>query len=161
MTYIDGINAEAMDEFLAALRSGNYTQTKGVLKLKNGGGHCCLGVATDMFKDKVGITEDDSWAERIRFVATDGVTGFTALMPNSVMDHLGIPDEYRDKGHEDGSILVLAHAGEWDRFADTSRDSRGRELVDVVSLNDRFYKSFAEIADRLEETFKVSQKEEN
>ena len=44
------MNSEWKAKWIAALRSGKYTQAKG--SLKNGGGHCCLGVLCDITKMK-------------------------------------------------------------------------------------------------------------
>lgn len=47
------MNPEVKARWVAALRSGEYKQTKGVLK-KNGG-HCCLGVLCDLYAREAGL----------------------------------------------------------------------------------------------------------
>lgn len=157
MKWMDGINGEAMDQFMVDLRSGEYTQAVGVLYNKSGG-MCCLGVATRTNVEACNMTvKDDIWADRYVFVTPSGQET-TALMPIVVMDYLGIPAEYRQVGSYDGSILVVCDSenqDEWEMAVSHNKDSQGRQLIDVISLNDSLSKSFSEIADRFEATFKI------
>lgn len=58
--------------WLAALRSGEYTQTCGVLK--DGKGHCCLGVLTELYlKDH----PDAYW----KTIDTEIMKGFELIIP--------------------------------------------------------------------------------
>jgi hypothetical protein len=153
--WMAGMNATAMDQFMTDLRSGLFEQARGVLKSSTGG-MCCLGVATDRVKDVVGLKEiTGKVLDRSVYRTQDKGVDTTALMPIVVMDYLGIPHAYRDAYTTDGSILVVAHEGEeWsvhDRIVD------GKPMIDVICLNDNLKKSFAEIADRFEETFKVEE----
>jgi hypothetical protein len=45
-----------MRKVLVALRSGEYTQTKGTLEDEHG--HCCLGVMCDVYQKDTGISVD-------------------------------------------------------------------------------------------------------
>lgn len=153
--WMEGINAEAMDKWMADLRSGEYTQAIGVLRSKEGG-MCCLGVATHTNVEICGITVDDvSWEDRYEYELPNNKST-TALMPVEVMDYLGIPDRYRVGTDYDGSIYVVMNEddeGE-QNFGRNYERIDGRSMVDVVSLNDSFEKTFPEIADRIEATYK-------
>jgi hypothetical protein len=53
------LNEELKAKWIAALRSGEYTQIKGVLRGANGEGHCCLGVLCEVAEMKlVRVGED-------------------------------------------------------------------------------------------------------
>lgn len=150
--WMDGINAQAMDKFMADLRSGEFQQGRALLKTSEG--HlCCLGVATVTNMETCGLAEKEE-----KDGAFDGYSFFDSekrrfrtLMPIVVMDHLGIPEAYREVSWNDGSIYVVHH--EDDETYPVTRE--GRNVVDVVGLNDNDQRTFAEIADRFEETFMV------
>jgi hypothetical protein len=147
--WMDGINTQAMDKFMVDLRSGEFKQGRNVLK-NNREELCCLGVATYTNMDECGLQERDG-IDRAVFFDKDGVT-YTALLPNLVADYLGIPASYRENSHVDGSIFVVAHE---DDITTPHKEVDGRPVVDVIGLNDADKKTFAEIADRFEETFMV------
>lgn len=154
---MNGINGEAMDKFMADLRSGEYSQAVGVLQNKSGD-MCCLGVATRTNVETCGLrVNEDTWADRYVF-STPAGQDTTALMPIVVMNYLGIPEAYRQVGAYDGSILVVTdmeNESEVELSRSYGQDSRGRQLIDVISLNDSLSKSFSDIADRFEATFKI------
>ena len=47
------MNQQIKQQWVAALRSGDYQQTTG--ELRNGSGFCCLGVLTDLYLKEVGV----------------------------------------------------------------------------------------------------------
>lgn len=47
------MNQRIKQQWVAALRSGDYQQTTG--ELRNGSGFCCLGVLTDLYLKEVGV----------------------------------------------------------------------------------------------------------
>lgn len=152
--YIDGINEEAMDAWLKALRSGDYQQAKGMLRSMDGR-FCCLGVATEINADVCNLTVVEG-IDRYRYVASSE-QDFGSLMPVVVMDYLGIPSEYREATLNDGSILVHA---DMENAVEASGSNlykavNGMPMIDVVHLNDSGHNDFNEIADRIEMTFKV------
>jgi len=59
---------EVKAEWVADLRSGNFSQTRGVLCNPIKGGHCCLGVLSEQAVRKGVATKEDD--------VTDGVSGF-------------------------------------------------------------------------------------
>lgn len=71
----DKLRQEVKDKWVAALRSGEYQQTKSVLNDANG--YCCLGVLCDLAsKDGVG-----SWGE-LRPGSQRKFNGYSAFMPS-------------------------------------------------------------------------------
>lgn len=115
------INKEAVKEWVDALRSGNYSQAKE--RLKNDQSFCCLGVACDLFKDRVG----GQWNGNV-FVANGVPNSF--VLPREIADLLGLDD-----------LRPEVICGDF-----------GLEFEEVTSLNDSG-KSFSEIADLLESTY--------
>lgn len=82
------VNKEAIREWVEALESGRYQQTTGTLAQyeENGSvGYCCLGVACDVFKERLNLTQKMA-GHRILFDNT------VASMPFTVSDFLGLPD---------------------------------------------------------------------
>lgn len=55
------MNPEIKAKWVAALRSGEYTQTSGSLKSEDG--HCCLGVLCEISKLETGFGVDENLAE--------------------------------------------------------------------------------------------------
>jgi hypothetical protein len=47
------MRADIKQKWVAALRSGAYEQTEGVLR--NGNGYCCLGVLCDLYSQETGV----------------------------------------------------------------------------------------------------------
>jgi len=82
-----GINQQ---KWVEALRSGDFKQTQGVLKDERG--HCCLGVACEIFKDELKITEEEHLRDGIIFNKTSKV------LPSVLRNHLGLR-------HNNGSAL--------------------------------------------------------
>lgn len=71
------------EEWVAALRSGNYVQTKGRLRDKTG--YCCLGVMCDVFGN--GKWEDDT-----EFVYVSIGKVWTCMPPEELTVHLDLND---------------------------------------------------------------------
>ena len=76
------MNADIKRQWIAALRSGEYQQTRG--RLRNNGGYCCMGVLCDLHaKESGGLwtgSQEDGWAYRF-----EGV-----VLPSVVADWAGI-----------------------------------------------------------------------
>lgn len=141
--WMDGINVEDMEKFLADLRSGKYRQ--GLMRLNAKGEMCCLGVMTEGLKDVCGLRFGHD-----AYVSEDGKS-YYALPPRSVLERLGIPDSHISCIYDttdETNVRLVAHEGEYDYTA-------GEGFVWATHLNDTSGKSFAQIADRFEETFKV------
>jgi hypothetical protein len=102
----------------AALRSGQYVQGYG--QLRQGGGHCCLGVLCDL-------------AAKSGVISWDDIGPGSGFLPGKVVDWAGLAGENaRDP--------ILAH------FPD---DEGADEDAAAASLNDDHF-SFAQIADLID-----------
>jgi hypothetical protein len=141
--YVDGINEENMDKFLAALRSGDYQQARNQLESREGG-FCCLGVACNL-AHKAGVVdrEDTQWGA-IYYNGTSGA------LPEEVGDWLGLPETHRIHGTDSFDVPFFKSGFE-------DRGTEAREYT-AIGLNDGLEKSFVEIADAFEKEFT---KEEN
>ena len=128
---------ELKDKWLAALRSGEYTQGKGWLKYQDNDGivkWCCLGVLAD-------ITDNTKWT-----------VFYPAGIPIDSLKDNRIYYQY-DKPPDDGG---------WVKFGSTSMYTEGlKEPWTLASMNDGSVmpslepKSFLEIADWIEENVEV------
>lgn len=150
--YIDGINEEAMDEFLSALRSGSWAQAQGQLENKRAG-FCCLGVAARLFHQVVGI-------ER-REPSDSGLIWYgdaSGALPSAIADYLGIPEANRtDTSH--GYVVTTTDIkffkqGHVDQAGADDDDWDDDNHQTAISWNDTMGKSFAEIADAFDEEFR-------
>ena len=76
--------------WLEALRSGNYSQARGMLHESPSGGYCCSGVLRDVYRKETGKGRwaSLSWCES--FDACDGDHAFTSLLPRSVVNWAGL-----------------------------------------------------------------------
>lgn len=118
------MKAEIKKKWLEALRSGEYKQTKGVLR--RGNAYCCLGVLSDIYSKEFGV----EWKAH-----------------PSDMDVFNIED---DKGIPPMCIQLWAGLTTPNPLVCTDKISNGRETLS--SLNDRGV-SFEEIADIIEKEF--------
>jgi hypothetical protein len=118
-------NKELVKQWVEALRSGKYEQVKGILRkeLENGYGHCCLGVLCEVIKPLITNSEDLAYLE-------DNLEK-GCYPPLVALKHL------QSKYTNQQLISVL--------MPDNT-------VCAVTTLNDDLNKSFAEIADLLEQT---------
>lgn len=152
--WMDGINGPAMDKFMEDLRSGKYSQTRG--ELFNQYGFCCLGVATDGAAEALGLTKGDTDTYDHGFYKNG--ERFSGMMPRMVAEYLGIPEKHLDNDNCSTTNVYLRASNE-----EVTKELHdwwvteilGFPALTAVMLNDSLGKSFAEIADRFEETFKV------
>jgi len=126
---------EIADKLVSALRSGEYEQASG--RLRNETGHCCLGVLCDLY-------------DKEQIEAGNG-TGWTVVSPSVVYS---VRYEYHgDRGVLPSAVQKWAgmytDSGAYDYDADT-----GVHNDSLAGDNDRGA-SFAEIADFVEEQYKV------
>ena len=135
----DVMNTEIKAQWLAALRSGEYTQTSGALRRENSDGSvgfCCLGVLCEILaKDgKIKYQPEDEYSDLRKYGAgVDGegdfVSGSAFSLPYVVRELVGISTD----------------AGEFE-------DAEGCDRT-LISLNDSQGKAFPEIADYIEKYF--------
>ena len=114
---------EARKTWIEALRSGKYQQGVGQLKALSEEGtfqYCCLGVACEIFKETLNLTEE----EENRGISS--FNGKSSVPPVEIVSLLGLHNEYGDVKKE--------------LFRGTA----------LVSLNDELQLSFEEIAEVLE-----------
>lgn len=89
-------------KWLEALRSGEYQQCKGQLKLGNS--FCCLGVLTDVYikasQEQFGSWNDDTYVE--------DDAKFSEVLPDSVVTWAGLCSDNPKIGYSDGEITHLS-----------------------------------------------------
>lgn len=154
MTYVDGVNAEALDKFLGALESGKYKQGQQRLHTAVYNSMCCLGVATAELGPKCGVEllSLDTWNAPVDISRNYIVSGtgrqYYLLMPPEVTQYLGIPEKFLAVGNAAGDTILVPREEE-DEEHDFDFYTRDEEdMVAVSSLNDNGY-SFTEIARRI------------
>jgi hypothetical protein len=120
------MDIELKNEWLEALRSGEYAQTTGVLKHRETDGslsYCCLGVLAEICDIP---SEIDSYffgvqrAGCYRFVF-DGIGGATNILPDEFQNKIGIDLD---------------------------------QTEELMAMNDEYNQSFEEIADWIEKNIK-------
>lgn len=149
MTYLDGVNAEALDKFLDALESGNYRQGIGRLHTAADGSMCCLGVATNVLGPACGVVLQDVIKNDIsrHYRWEESFAQYHLLMPPPVTALLGIPPNFIERTDNGDILLVPCEEGDDEDNIDFY--PRGDyNMVGVSSLNDNGY-SFTEIARRI------------
>ncbi len=82
-------------DWLSALRSGEYQQVKGTLKTNKG--HCCLGVACEVLKQKLNLVEgvllrEDNDLDHNIFSERFTFNRQSATLPRNVQMSLGLND---------------------------------------------------------------------
>lgn len=81
-----------VQKLLDALRSGEFTQAQG--QLRRGDGHCCLGVACEVYKRETGNGTWTHLDDEPRFVASDHADDWSAhLLPPTVKEWYGFSSE--------------------------------------------------------------------
>ena len=75
-------------KWLAALRSGKYKQTEGMLKNKEG--FCCLGVLCDLYVKSHKATKWDGKNQERNGKKAYAVFGENGIVPKQVMDWAGL-----------------------------------------------------------------------
>jgi hypothetical protein len=129
--YIDGINEENMDAFLAALRSGEFEQGKHHLNAQEK--MCCLGVASELAHRAGAVSKETSGF---------GITsyeGYTGILHPKVGEWLGLPNVI------DGDVPF--HKSGYRPY------TQPYAAITAMGYNDTLNKSFPEIADAFEKEF--------
>lgn len=134
-------NTENMQRFVAALRSGEFTQGIGWLEKTDNDvtKNCCLGVACRVaYRDGVELNPSLNVRKLVEFA------GVVDYMPESVSEWLGLDAEAeRGKaiGGFSGNPLLISEVG------------NPGGLVTASELNDTHKYSFSQIADAFERTY--------
>lgn len=94
------MNAEIKAAWLAALRSGEYAQTR--TNLKDETGYCCLGVLCDLHA-KAGLGK---WGENGYYIPADDYAECSTL-PHAVVRWAGVKDHNPDVyDHDDDRVPI-------------------------------------------------------
>jgi hypothetical protein len=86
-------NEENVQKWIDALRSDEFKQGKGALRLEEDGEvfHCCLGVACELYR-RENPEEVGDWRPTVEFGQTFGILDADAVLPDEVRDWLGLDD---------------------------------------------------------------------
>lgn len=105
------MNADVKKKWVAALRSGDYTQTKGVLLDARTGRSCCLGVLT-LLAEEAGVCSRGETVSnhRVTCVTFDGENN---VLPESVMKWAGVTDQGVRLPSEDRPLWSLNDTACW------------------------------------------------
>ena len=120
------LNPEIKNEWIIALRSGDYKQGKSVLQSEHGT-FCCLGVICDILQKKGVVQMTPDALNRKSYKLKIEVIGDDAILSDGIAQYLGI----------DSDPIVHYFDMKW-------------ELSGLAALNDTGV-SFAEIATLIEE----------
>lgn len=165
------MDTDVKERWVAALRSGEYTQAKGNLKVKLEGdgryGHCCLGVLCDLaaedgiIEPAVWVADTESYTDEDRAsIASGTVSGPVSMVYRDNLDPTDVEREYWQ-----GEVLPLAvqrwaglHAqnpsviipnDSYDPEVDESEEET--QAVELAELNDDQGFSFEDIAYAIEQ----------
>jgi len=113
---------EIAEIWIDALESGEYEQTKGLLKRKDS--YCCLGILCQIsglgeFKQLMG----DKF---FSYILTNGETCSLAALPNEILEWAGMSDMYGNFDKSDGfsTLSILNDSGKTFReIAEIIRDN--------------------------------------
>lgn len=84
------MNPDVKQKWIAALRSGDYKQTREQLRRKNS--YCCLGVLTDLY-DKDKVESKDRWCgDSYSYVNGEAKCKANSILPPPVMEWAGLKE---------------------------------------------------------------------
>ena len=146
---MEKMDAEIKAQWVAALRSGDYRQAKGNLRVdtSTGVGYCCLGVLCDLaekagvvtFLDLKVIESDDPDENDVRAEA-----GYVSIGNEDT--------DYRDNELLPSCVKRWASLNDSNPEVKYDEDGRGYAVREYLSdLNDERNYTFAQIADLVEE----------
>ena len=108
------MNQQIKEKWMNALRSGEYSQTRGYLRTTEG--FCCLGVLCDLYSKETGT----EWVENYELENSSSFLEEFATLPKEVMEWSGLeyPNPYFD--FENGVSLASLNDGgkEFNEIAD-------------------------------------------
>jgi len=139
------MNKDWKTKWTEALRSGEYEQAEGRLHVKPAGdvvgGHCCLGVLTDVYCKETGRT----WEE----VLGDRSVHTVAYLPYEVSTAVEFTDGELDLHGTDGVDVVICP--EADELKGALDHSTASAVNDNYKRGHTGHGSFNDIADAIEE----------
>lgn len=158
--YVEGVNEENMDKFLAALRSGEFNQVNGRLCQMNPEGtpegFCCLGVGSEL----VYQAGDIELTKEVFNTGTRSNPYFRThygteelLAPVELMEWLGIPEGSR-RVEGTGHNIVFFKAHEVIDADILHNHGYEDDELSATELNDDLNLPFEVIADVFENEFK-------
>ena len=127
---------EIRDEWVAALRSGKYAQTRG--KLRKADGYCCLGVLCDIRSDVTwsDTDEDEDVPQIAMYTGDDTWVPSSNELPGELASAIGLSDRLMWEGPAELGHLL-------------STEEK------LMRLNDYDHLSFEEIANWIEQNIEV------
>jgi len=124
------MKADIKTKWVAALRSGEYEQTRAVLR--SNGGFCCLGVLCDLYSKETGIPWEPDYG--LQFT----MHGLSGVLPHEVRRWAELP-------HENGAFMAVSR-----RYGEDD-DAAVWHSVSLTELNDNWMYDFHQIADVIEQ----------
>ena len=130
------MNQDVKQKWIAALRSGDYKQTREQLRRNGENSYCCLGVLTDLYDKDETVKSEDRWCGDL-YSYTCGEAKYKAesVLPQPVMEWAGL-EEYNPTV----------------RYSLDTTDSE-LDILSLAYLNDHEKLSFKQIADLIEEQY--------
>lgn len=120
------LNPEAKKLILEALRSGEYAQTKGYLKVTKqfeevSPGYCCLGVFSEVaMQNGVQVTQSEQESGVVKFIGSGDQDGYfsksTAFLIKDVADWLGL--DYVNGSVDSALMSINDNGGSFELIAD-------------------------------------------
>lgn len=138
------MNRDVMQKWVAALRSGDYTQGTGALRTthhRGGAFYCCLGVLCELHRQEHSDDEyfGQAWQKGSAAggCSIDSYGGEVGLPPLPVLRWAGL--------HKSSPVVPAAGVNEDDE----------PEGVDIASLNDDYEWTFGSLADAIEKNWEA------
>lgn len=155
-------NKKVMKAWVAALRSGDYTQCQGALRRNNGdSGYCCLGVLADIAVKQPELGDVAlpaikwngspgamySTADSLAWTTDNGTRrNEQAMPPEEIRWWAGIPNWTVDRNN-----TTIPEDDQWLVEAEAAGEDPGR--IPFTHLNDTVHATFGEIADMIEKEY--------
>lgn len=133
------MNKEAKKKWVAALRSGEYQQTRDVLRAGNYRSYCCLGVLCDLHAKETG----NEW-KGTRYIDCDDAP------PNLVRDYFDIKSYETSATYDKVIASRKVPQSTKRKFLKNSNNVCHSIKIGLVDMNDVLRLNFKEIAQMIE-----------
>jgi len=130
------MNPDVKQKWIAALRSGDYKQTREQLRRENS--YCCLGVLTDLYDKDETVEREDHWCgDLYSYTCGEPKSKYKSesVLPQPVMEWAGL-EEYNP-------TVKYSHCTKYPEL----------NIVSLAFLNDHENLNFEQIADIIEEQY--------